>query len=196
MAQNLTIRSLTASLALGAAFALAPATATQAADYEVDPAHSFVQFRVKHLGYSWLIGRFNNMNGSFTYDTGAPASSAINVVIDTKSIDTNHAKRDKHLRSEDFLDIAKSPTATFTSTAFDGDADGGKLTGDLTLMGVTKSISFEIKKIGEGDDPWGGYRAGFEGATMLARADYGDDYNLGPASEILEVQLYIEGIRK
>lgn len=190
------IRSLTASLALGAVCALAPATAALATDYEVDPAHSFVQFRIKHLGYSWLIGRFNNMNGSFTYDAGNPASSAINVVIDANSIDTNHAKRDKHLRSEDFLDTAQHSNATFKSTGFEGDADGGTLSGELTVMGVTKPISFEIKKIGEGDDPWGGYRAGFEGTTMLTRADYGDEYELGPASKTMEVELYVEGIRK
>ncbi|MGI9331655.1 MAG: YceI family protein [Gammaproteobacteria bacterium] len=190
------IRSLTASLALGALFTVGPATSALAADYEVDPAHSFIQFRIKHLGYSWLIGRFNNMNGSFNYDAGNPANSAIQVVIDTRSIDTNHAKRDKHLRSDDFLKTDVHGNATFKSTAFEGDANGGKLTGELSLLGVTKPVTLEISKIGEGDDPWGGYRAGFEGTTNLTRADFGDEYNLGPASEKMELELYVEGIRK
>ena len=190
------IRSLTASLALGALCSLGFAAPAMATDYEVDPAHSFIQFRIQHLGYSWLIGRFNNLNGSFTYDASNPSQSNIQVVIDTRSIDTNHTKRDKHLRSEDFLETDTYPKATFTSTAFEGDANGGKLTGDLTLHGVTRPITLEVSKISEGDDPWSGYRAGFEGTTLLTRSDYGMDYDLGPASQSMELELYIEGIRK
>ena len=176
------------------------ASATHAAEYVIDTqgAHAFVNFKIKHLGYSWLHGRFNTFDGSFSYDSANPNASQIMVTIDTKSIDSNHAERDKHLRGGDFLNVDKFPTATFKSTSikFDDDGDEADVTGEFTLHGVTKTIIFEIDKIGEGKDPWGGYRVGFEGETSLKLADFGIDYNLGPASTHVDIGLYIEGIRK
>ncbi|BDF94482.1 MULTISPECIES: YceI family protein [Pseudoalteromonas] len=176
------------------------ASATHAAEYVIDTqgAHAFVNFKIKHLGYSWLHGRFNTFDGSFSYDSANPNASQIMVTIDTKSIDSNHAERDKHLRGGDFLNVDKFPTATFKSTSikFDDDGDEADVTGEFTLHGVTKTITFEIDKIGEGKDPWGGYRVGFEGETSLKLADFGIDYNLGPASTHVDIGLYIEGIRK
>jgi len=175
-------------------------TAVQAADYVIDTqgAHAFVNFKIKHLGYSWLHGRFNTFDGSFSYDSANPNASQIMVNIDTKSIDSNHAERDKHLRGGDFLNVDKFPKATFKSTSikFDEDGDEADVTGEFTLHGVTKTITFEIDKIGEGKDPWGGYRVGFEGETSLKLADFGIDYNLGPASTHVDIGLYIEGVRK
>lgn len=171
----------------------------QAADYVIDKAgaHAFIQFKIKHLGYSWLLGRFNDFDGGFSYDKSNADASKINVVIQTASLDSNHAERDKHLKGEDFLDVSSFPTATFTSTQYKTvDENNGTLTGDFTLHGVTKSISFPVEKIGEGDDPWGGYRAGFSGKTSLKLADYGIDYNLGPASTHVDLELHIEGIRQ
>ena len=176
------------------------ATNTQAADYVIDTqgAHAFVNFKIKHLGYSWLHGRFNTFEGTFSYDAANPNASQIMVNIDTKSIDSNHAERDKHLRGGDFLNVDKFPTATFKSTSikFDDDGEEADVTGEFTLHGVTKTITFEIDKIGEGKDPWGGYRVGFEGETSLKLADFGIDYNLGPASTHVDIGLYIEGVRK
>ncbi|MDB2356246.1 MULTISPECIES: YceI family protein [unclassified Pseudoalteromonas] len=176
------------------------ATAAQAADYVIDTkgAHAFVNFKIKHLGYSWLHGRFNTFDGEFSYDAKNPNTSSIMVNIDTKSIDSNHAERDKHLRGKDFLNVDKFPNASFKSTSikFDDDGDEANVTGEFTLHGVTKTITFEIDKIGEGTDPWGGYRVGFEGETSLKLADYGIDYNLGPASTHVDIGLYIEGIKK
>ena len=168
------------------------------ANYKIDPGHSFVQFRIKHLGFSWLSGRFNKVSGKFKYDPEAgPEAQSISVTIDTASIDTNHAERDKHLRGADFLEVDKYPEAKFESTGYKGDANGGMMTGNLTLHGVTKAIEFPVKKIGEGKDPWGGYRAGFEGSYTLTRSDFKlDQFNLGPASVSLEMQLYVEGIRE
>ena len=164
---------------------------------DVDGAHAFVQFKIKHLGYSWLLGRFNTFDGEFSYDPAAPEKSAIEVVIETASIDSNHAERDKHLKSKDFLHVSEYPKATFKSTGFEvKDADNAVVTGTFTLRGVEKTISFPVKKVGEGDDPWGGYRSGFEGKTTLALADYGIPGNLGPASAEVEIHLYIEGIRQ
>ena len=118
------------------------------------------------------------------------------VVIETASIDTGHAERDKHLRSPDFLDVKKFPTASFVSTGYEGDADGGTMKGNLTLMGVTKPIAMAVKKVGEGDDPWGGYRAGFEGTVTINRRDFNAGRSLGPASESVDFFLSLEGIRR
>ena len=175
-----------------------PLTAS-AADYVIDTkgAHAFVQFKIQHLGYSWLIGRFNTFEGEFSYDAEKPADSSIKVVIDTASVDSNHAERDKHLRGKDFLNVSENPQATFTSTRFvpEGD-DNGVMEGSLTLNGVTRNIAIPVEKIGEGNDPWKGYRAGFSGQTTLKLADYDITYDLGPASTEVVMDLYIEGIRK
>ncbi len=182
---------LTIPLALG--FSAPPAFS---ADYDVDPAHSFISFRIQHLGYSWLHGRFNRLSGGFSHDADNPAGNAIALKIDPASVDTNHAERDKHLRSEDFLNVKKYPEASFRSTGYTGTAMSGTLTGELTLHGVTKPVSIKGEKIGEGADPWGGHRAGFQGTTKIARKDFGMDYNLGPSAEHVELELTIEGIRK
>ena len=168
-----------AAVSLGAV-----AQTLSAAEYDVDPAHSFVQFRIKHLGFSTLVGRFNDVSGEFTHDPANPEASMISVEIDAASVDTNHAERDKHLRSEDFLDVEKFPKVTFVSTKYTGDDQSGTLEGDLTLHGVTKPVSINVTKIGEGDDPWGGYRAGFEGTTPLTRKDFDMGYDLGPRCRI------------
>lgn len=192
------MNKLLLNTAVSAALVLS-ASAVNAAEYVIDTkgAHAFVNFKIKHLGYSWLHGRFNTFDGEFNYDAEKPNASQIMVNIDTTSLDSNHAERDKHLRGKDFLNVDKYPTATFKSTniTFNND-DSGKVTGDFTLHGVTKNITFEIDKIGEGQDPWGGYRVGFEGETSLKLSDYGINYNLGPASTHVDIGLFIEGIRK
>ncbi len=169
------------------------------ADYVIDSAksHAFVQFRIKHLGFSWLHGRFNRFEGTFSYDEAAPQASRVSVTIDTASLDTNHAERDKPLRSDDFFDVGKYPQATFTSTAYRPDGNGGgSLVGNLTLRGVTRPVEIAVLEIGAGKDPWGNYRRGFEGSTTLVLRDFGIDYDLGPASQQAELSLSIEGIRK
>jgi polyisoprenoid-binding protein YceI len=171
----------------------------QAADYVIDTgkAHAFIQFRIKHLGYSWLLGRFNDFDGTFSYDAAKPDASKVSVTIKTASIDSNHAERDKHLRGADFLDVEKYPLATFSSTGFKENADGtAVLTGDLTLHGVTRPVTIDVKHIGHGPDPWGGKRRGFEGKTSLKLADYNIKYDLGPAAREVELFLSVEGIEK
>ncbi|WP_123712852.1 YceI family protein [Sinobacterium caligoides] len=169
-------------------------------DYKIDTkgAHASIQFKIKHLGYSWLTGRFNTFSGKFSYDENDLSASKVRVLIDTTSIDTNHAERDKHLRSKDFLDTAKYPQATFKSISFSDKGDGkAVLVGDLTLHGVTKSVTLDVVGIGHGNDPWGGYRRGFEGKTTIALKDFGIDINnnLGPASTHVELTLNVEGIK-
>ena len=178
---------------------MVPFTSLWAADYQIDTkgSHAFVQFRIQHLGYSWLYGRFNDFSGNFTYDKNSPKNTAIEVTINTKSVDSNHAARDKHLRSDDFLDVGKYPTARFVGTQYAPKGDNrGELKGELTLHGVTKAITIDVEKIGEGKDPWGGYRVGFEGRTSFMLSDFGINKNLGPKSKKVEMILSIEGVRK
>ncbi|WP_308874948.1 YceI family protein [Thiothrix subterranea] len=157
----------TSLLALG----LFAGLAAHADDYTIDTEgmHAFIQFRIQHLGYSWLYGRFDKFSGNFSYDEKTPDAAKVEVTIDTTSVNSNHAERDKHLSGEDFLDVAKFPEAKFVSTKY----SGGKLEGNLTLHGVTKPITIDVKEIGAGADPWGGFRRGFEGSTKFALADFG-----------------------
>lgn len=181
------------------ALALTTSAMSNAADYVIDTkdAHASIQFKIKHLGYSWLTGRFNKFEGQFSYDEKAPNDAKIAVTIATKSLDSNHADRDKHLKSKDFLEVSKFKEAKFVSTKIQfSDDDNAQVEGDFTLHGVTKKISFPVVKIGEGNDPWGGYRVGFSGNVSLKLADYGIDYNLGPASTHVDLSLHIEGIKQ
>jgi len=184
------------TLALVAALSIGTANA---ADYVIDSkgAHASVNFKIQHLGYSWLTGRFNDFEGTFSYDDNAPGSASVSVSIDTGSIDSNHAERDKHLKGDDFLNVDEFPEAKFVSTSI-ADKEKGMLAvnGNLTLHGVTKAVTIEAKKIGEGSDPWGGYRAGFSGTTTIALKDFGIDYDLGPASQTVELSLHIEGVKQ
>lgn len=191
------------AFSLATAFALTallPGQAQAAPErYTIDTegAHAFILFRIKHLGYSWLYGRFNDFDGSFTYDPDAPNASQVQVNIKTASLDSNHAERDKHLRGGDFLNVSKYPTASFKSTSFkETGPNKGILEGELTLKGVSKPIKIDVEAIGHGPDPWGGYRRGFAGSTEFALKDFGIDYDLGPASRTVEMMLSIEGIRQ
>ncbi len=175
---------------------LVMAGTAQAADYVIDTQgmHAAIQFRAKHLGYSWLNGRFNDFEGTFSFDAETPNDSKVEVTIDTSSLDSNHAERDKHLRSGDFLDVKEFPEATFVSTNYADNGDGtAALTGDLTLKGVTKSVVLDVASIGEGKDPWGGYRAGFEGSVTFAASDFGID---SPVVSDVEMLLSVEGVQR
>lgn len=185
----LTAFTVTLLLALTAPAALAFDT------FKIDPGHTFVQFRISHLGFSILNGRFNEVKGHFGYDKVEPEKSFISMEVNTASIDTNHAERDKHLRNEDFLNVKEFPTATFLSTSFYEDGKTGTLKGDLTLHGITRNIEVYVQQIGSGEDPWGGFRQGFKGQASIKLKDFGIDHKLGPASENLHLDIYIEGIR-
>ncbi|WES70144.1 YceI family protein [Superficieibacter sp. HKU1] len=169
-----------------------------AADYKIDKEgqHAFVNFRIQHLGYSWLYGTFRDFDGTFTFDEKNPSADKVNVTLNTNSVDTNHAERDKHLRSADFLNVAKFPQATFKSTAVKADGDALDVTGDLTLNGVTKPVTLKAKMIGQGDDPWGGKRAGFEAAGKISLKEFNIKTDLGPASQDVELIISVEGVQQ
>jgi len=188
---------LISSIALSIVFSVP--SLLQAADYVIDTekAHAFIQFRIKHLGYSWLLGRFNDFDGSFSYDETKPTASTVEVSIRTASIDSNHAERDKHLRGEEFLEVDRFPEATFVSTGYTENADKtAVMTGNLTLHGVTRPVSIAVKPVGHGPDPWGGKRRGFEGTTRLKLTDYNINFDLGPAAREVELFLSVEGIEQ
>jgi polyisoprenoid-binding protein YceI len=191
------LQQIGATIALTCALLLPSLAAADTYKIDTEGAHAFVQFRIKHLGYSWLYGRFNEFDGEFTYDLDDPSDSKVQVTIQTASIDSNHAERDKHLRGTDFLDVDKHPEARFVSTSYkETGLNKAVLEGDLTLHGVTKPVTIDVTKVGSGPDPWGGYRMGFEGTTEIALKDFGIDYNLGPASTHVELTLSVEGIRQ
>ncbi len=184
-------------LAAGLALTLAAPFAANAADYVIDSkgAHASINFKVSHLGYSFIKGRFNRFDGEFSFDESDINASKVLVNVDTTSLDSNQAERDKHIRSADFIDAAKFSTATFKSTNV-VDKGNGKLdvVGDLTLHGHTKSITINAEFIGAGKDPWGGQRAGFTGTTRL-ELKYFDIAVMGPASYV-DMELHVEGIQK
>ena len=193
------MRTLLKTLTISGALALSAMTLpASAADYVIDTkgAHASINFQVKHLGYSWVVGRFDRFTGSFTFDESAPQNATIKVDIDTSSVNSNHAARDKHLRSGDFLDTEMFPKASFVSTSVDVKGKTAVVHGKLTLHGETRDIAMNVNYVGGGKDPWGGNRVGFVGTTKFALADFGISFNLGPASKDVELTLHIEGIRK
>ncbi len=195
------LKKTLAALAIGSA--LLSAGQAMAADYVVDKEgqHAFVDFKISHLGYSFITGTFKDIDGKFSFDAAKPEDSKIEFNVNTASVFTNHAERDKHIASPDFLNVGKFAKATFVSTSVKptGKNAAGKDTadvaGDLTILGVTKPIVVKATFLGEGKDPWGGYRAGFEGTFNLKRSDFGKQKDLGPASDAVEMYVSFEGVK-
>ncbi|WP_413702064.1 YceI family protein [Psychromonas sp. KJ10-10] len=172
-------------------------TMVNAADYKIDTdgAHASVNFKVSHLGYSFIQGRFNTFSGNFSYDANNVEASKISVTVDTTSLDSNHAERDKHIKGDQFINAGKFSNSTFESKKVVKNADGGlSVMGALTLHGITKDVTLDAKFIGEGDDPWGGYRAGFEATTRLQLKDFG--ITVVGASSYVDLDLQVEGIKQ
>ena len=144
--------------------------------YEIDQSHSYVGFRIRHL-VGKVSGQFNKFAGTVVYDVADPAASSVEVTIDPASIDTNDAKRDGHLRSPDFFDVATYPEMRFKSRAVK--IDGAKLSveGDLTMHGVTKQVTLSGEVGGIVQGPDGAKRAGFTVATTINREDFGVQWN-------------------
>lgn len=176
------------------------------ASYEVDPVHSVVLFRIRHAGgASNFYGRFNRIDASrssFTFDPAHAEDASFVFVIDNASVDTGNTRRDNHLRSPDFFNVAQFPTTSFKSTGIEPAGDGTwRLRGELSLHGVTKEIEAELKWIGEGS--FGGReRGGFEASFEIKRSDFGitqylgeDGGENGPLGNTVGVLISVEGMK-
>ena len=184
-----TIRSLLA-------FSLLSSAAFAADSYKVDLGHTNFLFKVSHLGVSNTWGRFNDFEGSFSLDTKDPAKSSLILTIKTTSVDSNVVKRDDHLRGPDFFDAKTFPTLTFVGKTYKKVSDTvWEVTGDVTLHGVTKPLTITLTKVGEGPDPWGGHRQGWDTSFTLKRSDFGMNFMPDGIGNEVTVYASVEGVR-
>ena len=157
--------------------------------YKVDASHSTIIFSVKHFNASNYYGRFNDFEGQVQLGDD---HSSFELSVKAESLDTHHEKRDKHLRGSDFFNAVQFPEVTFKSTSIEKKADGGMtVSGDLTILGKTKQVTFQIVEVGAAKDPWGNYRRGFEGSGVIKRSDFGMNYGLEDGALGDEVRLLI-----
>lgn len=183
---------LIAALLMIAPFGVSSASA---ADYKIDVEgmHAAIQFKVKHQGISWLTGRFDKFDGSYTFDENDPSASKITVDIDVRSVNSNHKARDEHILDENYLNVAENPMAHFESTSVEVTSDTtGIIHGNLTLNGVTKPFQLHANFVGIGEDAWGGYRSAFEATAVIHPADFDFKFKYGD----VYMEMYIEGIRQ
>jgi polyisoprenoid-binding protein YceI len=154
-------------------------TATPArTTWTIDPAHSQVEFAVRHLMISTVRGRFAGVKGTVISDDSDPGTAQVDVTIDVHTIDTREAQRDAHLKSADFFDAEKFPVLTFKGTRLTGaKGDRFKLAGDLTMHGTTREVVLDVTAEGRGKDPWGGERAGYSAVAKVNRSDFGLTWN-------------------
>jgi polyisoprenoid-binding protein YceI len=147
--------------------------------FKIDPAHSSAQFAVRHMMITNVRGAFSNVQGSASWDAANPGATTLEAVIDVSTVQTQEAQRDAHLKSADFLDAEKFPTMTFRSTRTESTGEGElRITGDLTLHGVTKQVVLEVEgPTAAGKDPWGNTRIGASAKTKIRRSDFGLTWN-------------------
>ena len=157
------------------------ATPAQRTTWNIDPAHTLVEFAAKHMMITTVKGRFADVRGTITIDEAQPDRSSVEATLDAKSLDTRSEDRDKHLRSADFLDVEKFPVVTFKSRRIAGASNqqgkSFKVTGDLTIHGVTREVTLDTTYEGRGRDPWGGERVSFSADTKIDRRDFGLTWN-------------------
>ncbi len=166
--------------------------------FVMDKAHTNVAFLINHLGYSNMLGQFQDFEGEFVFDKGAVGNSRITLTIRTASIDTDHEARDKHLRSPDFFNALEFPTMTFTSTGVAKTGDNtGRVTGDLTLLGITHPVTLDVtfNKMAPHPIPYykGVMVAGFSARGTLKRSAFGMKYGLPSLGDEITLILEVEG---
>jgi len=160
-----------------AAAVLAASPALAADSYSFDKAHTTVLFQVRHI-LTNVTGKFKDFDGTIQIDKANPAASAVDFTIQAASIDTNEPKRDEHLRSADFFDVANHPKLTFKSTSIKpAGKDSYQVTGELTMRGVTRPVTLDVAFLGEGKDPWGNDKMGFDVTGKLNRKDFDMNWN-------------------
>ena len=158
--------------------ATAPGTAAGLTIWELDPAHTLVEFSAKHMMITTVKGRFVDVSGTIHADESNPSRSRVEATIQAASIDTRTEQRDQHLKSADFLDVEHYPTITFKSTRVESiDKEHFRVTGDLTIHGTTRPVTLDTTFEGREKDPWGGERAGFSATTKIDRREFGLTWN-------------------
>jgi len=176
------------------AFAGVPALAAD--DYKIDPAHSGVNFKISHLGLSWIQGRFNDYSGAFSIDADDPGKCSFELNVKTDSVDTNNKQRDNHLRSPDFFNAKQFPAITFKSTSVKQAKDGYEVTGDFTLHGVTKTITINLVGGKKAEFPKGVQRTGYSGEVTIKRSEFAMEKFLGGVGDEVPVSVSFEGSKR
>ena len=167
------------------------APAARAADYQIDPIHSVILFRIKHMDVGYFYGRFNSPQGNFTFDEANPAASSFQAQVKAADFDSGNVKRDEHVRGPDFLSAKEFPTVSFKSTAVEPAGTGRyKVAGQLTLHGVTKPVTMSLEKTGAAKD-----RVGFEGTMDIKRSDFGMK-GVGGVSDEVRLIAAFQGVKK
>ncbi len=170
--------------------------------WEIDVSHSAIQFHVRHMVISRVHGRFSKWSGVIQLDGEDLTRSSVEVTIDAASIDTQVADRDTHLRSPDFLDVARYPQLTFRSRRIQKAGEGYRVTGDLELHGVKREVVLEAEFSGTGKDPWGNERAAFTAKAALDRREFGLTWNAALEAggvlvgEKVEITIELEAVKK
>jgi polyisoprenoid-binding protein YceI len=187
------MKPLNLVVALASAFAL-PVNAADT--FKIDPVHTFVLFSVQHLGIANTYGRFNDTSGTVVFDRDNPSKSSVELTVQVGSLDTHNEIRERSLKSPDFFDVKQFPTMTFKSTKVEGSGDMLKVSGDLTIRGVTKPVTVDFKKGGEGKGEFGEMRGGGETRFTIKRSDFGMNFELGDVGDEVTIILSLEGVKK
>lgn len=165
--------------------------------YDIDPVHSTVEFKIRHLGISWVTGSFGTFSGTAVLDPEKPEASTVNVTVKAESVDTRNAKRDAHLKNPDFFNTEKFPELSFKSSKVEKSGENKyKVTGDFTLLGVTKPVTFEVTGTDLVDGMQGEKRRGGETTFTIKRSDFGMTKNIGPIGDEVQITLAFSGIKK
>ncbi len=185
-----------AALTLSALFIL-PQSAQAADQYEFDKAHTQIMFSVSHLGFSNSHGRFTDFDGGFTFDAEKVEDSVIDVTINSGSIEMDHKGWNDHLKNADFLDIEKFPKISFQSNEIVKTADDrGEVSGDLTILGITKPVTLEVVFNREGIHPYSKrHVAGFSATGEVKRSDFGMTYGLPGVGDMVSIKIEVEGMK-
>jgi len=198
------IKSITFVLAAVAALLVlySEDSRAEAVVYDIDPDHSQVIFKVRHLGISNVTGRFDLLNGSYTFDEENPSNSYVETKIVASSINTNKKKRDDHLKSPEFLDVENFSSITFKSKEVKGSGEDLQIIGDLTIHGVTKEVVLDTEYEGSVTDPWGNIRSAFTASTEVNRKDFGMVWNKAleaggfMVGDKVKITIEVEGIKR
>ncbi|MDP2697032.1 YceI family protein [Thalassospira sp.] len=194
----LSVKKSVAALAIVAGLSSAALSVQAAETYKFDTEHTSVVFAVSHLGFSNFQGRFGGIDGELVLDRDAPANSSLTVTIDLTAVDSGVAALDGHLQTPDFFNTAEFPTATFKSTSVELTGDKtAKVTGDLTLHGVTSPVTLDVTLNGEGAHPMSGlYIAGFSATGTVTRSAFGMNYLVPAVGDDVELRIESEWVRQ